>query len=190
MVSRACGAGRLVALVISDVLGDPLDLIASGPTVDSPGASEQALALLDRYGARDAGISPRIFAALAGDGPARPKSTGCRVTNLVIGNNTLAVEAAGGRARQLGYEPATESAPTSEGAAEAVGRRLAKTAQAMRAGPGPDCLVSGGEPTVKLVDAPRRGLGGRNQQLVLAAVEALAGAGPRGHLNPFRRHRW
>jgi hydroxypyruvate reductase len=45
----------------------------------------------------------------------------------------------------------------------------------MRAGPGPSCLVSGGEPTVKLIDAQRRGLGGRNQQLVLAAVERLAG---------------
>ena len=45
----------------------------------------------------------------------------------------------------------------------------------MRAGPGADCLISGGEPMVKLVDAARRGMGGRNQQLVLAAAERLAG---------------
>ena len=50
----------------------------------------------------------------------------------------------------------------------------------MRAGPGPACFLSGGEPVVKLVDASRRGLGGRNQQLVLAALEELAGDGAGG----------
>ncbi|MBN2475296.1 MAG: glycerate kinase, partial [Pirellulales bacterium] len=61
--------------------------------------------------------------------------------------------------------------------AEEVGRHLAEMACRMRAAPGPNCLISGGEPVVTLVDSSRRGLGGRNQQLVLAAVECLAGDG-------------
>jgi glycerate-2-kinase len=63
-----------------------------------------------------------------------------------------------------------------------VGRELADLALNMRRMPGPDCLVSGGEPVVKLVEAPRRGLGGRNQQLVLAAVERLQSDGGQGIL--------
>ena len=55
---RACRAGRLVSLIISDVLGDPLDIIASGPTVPDSSTPQEALDVLDRFGAREAGISP------------------------------------------------------------------------------------------------------------------------------------
>ena len=56
-LARACRAGQLIALVISDVLGDPLDLIASGPTVQQRRLARAALDVLDRYDAREAGIS-------------------------------------------------------------------------------------------------------------------------------------
>ncbi len=180
-LARACRAGRLIGLVISDVLGDPLDLIASGPTAQKQDAPQAALAVLDKYGARQAGISPRVFDAL-GRAAQPPGVSRCRVTNLVIGNNAVAVDAAGLAAERLGYSHAMVSARTSEGPAEAIGRHLAEVALAMRAGPGPDCLISGGEPTVKLVDAARRGLGGRNQQLVLAAAERLESDGGQGIL--------
>jgi glycerate-2-kinase len=65
------------------------------------------------------------------------------------------------------------SATKCEGAAEDVGRHLAGMALGMRDNQGPNCLISGGEPTVKLVDEKRRGRGGRNQQLALAALEEL-----------------
>jgi glycerate-2-kinase len=65
------------------------------------------------------------------------------------------------------------AATESEGAAEDVGRHLATMALRMRDNPGPDCLISGGEPTVKLADERRRGKGGRNQQLALAALTEL-----------------
>ncbi|MGA2618223.1 MAG: DUF4147 domain-containing protein [Thermoguttaceae bacterium] len=178
-LARACRAGRLVALVISDVLGDPLGLIASGPTVEDPTPPDAALEVLRRFSAFQAGISTRVLDHLqARRNPLPPPQ--CRVTNLVIGNNATAVEAAGQEARRRGYNPATESAERSEGSAEEVGRRLAAAALAMRAGEGPDCTVSGGEPVVRLVEPARRGLGGRNQQLVLAALEALAGDGAAG----------
>jgi hydroxypyruvate reductase len=112
------------------------------------------------------------------EGPKPPPQ--CRVTNLVIGNNATAVEAAGVAARRLGYTAATASAARSEGPAEEVGRRLAETALEMRTRAGPDCLISGGEPVVRLVPAARRGLGGRNQQLALAALERLTDDGGRG----------
>lgn len=173
-LARACRAGRLVALVISDVLGDPLDLIASGPTVLDRSTPADAMAILERYGAKVAGIGRQVFDALAKPTKQPTGSGGCRVTNHVIGNNAIAVAAAAREAQRLGYTPASVSATKSQGPACEIGRHLAQAAVAMRIGPGPDCLVSGGEPTVKLVEEARRGLGGRNQQLVLAAVERLS----------------
>jgi hydroxypyruvate reductase len=179
-LARACGAGRLVALVISDVLGDPLDLIASGPTVADPSTPADALAILEHYDARAAGISERVFAALASRVSESVAPPSCRVTNHVIGNNAVAVATATREAERLGYAVRSESATRSEGPAEEIGRQLAAQALDMRAGHANDCFISGGEPTVKLVESDKRGKGGRNQQLVLAAVERLTGEDPRG----------
>lgn len=183
-LARACRAGRLVTLVISDILGDPLDLIASGPTVRSDASPLEALEILDRYGARAAGIAPGVFQVLTNrlnTPSARSTLVACEVTNQVIGNNAVAVAAAADQARRLGYHPIQQVAAASEGPAEEVGRSLAEQAMRLRDGSGPDCLISGGEPTVRLVAAKDRGLGGRNQQLVLAGVESLE-ASPAGIL--------
>ena len=99
--------------------------------------------------------------------------TVCSVSNYIIGNNAVAVDAAGREAERRGYTPALTSAANSEGSADDVGRHLARDALLMRGRPGPDCLISGGEPVVRLAEPSRRGLGGRNQQLVLAAVARL-----------------
>jgi hydroxypyruvate reductase len=98
----------------------------------------------------------------------------CQVTNLVIGNNATAVDAAGLEAERLGYSHAMISASEPEGPAEEVAAQLTAMARRMRDSDGPDCLISGGEPTVRLAPAQRRGLGGRNQQLCLAALAELA----------------
>jgi glycerate 2-kinase len=179
-LARACRAGRLVALIISDVLGDPLEVIASGPTVEDSSTPREALRVLDAFAARNAGVPPAVFEYLEKKQDAPPAGPTCRVTNLVIGNNAAAVDAAGAEAERLGYEPALVSADRSEGLAEDVGRHLTAMALRMRDQPGPNCLVSGGEPVVELVEASRRGLGGRNQQLVLAALENLADDGAAG----------
>jgi len=172
-LARACHARELVALVISDVPGDPLDLIASGPTVDGDDSPARALEVLERYDARAGGISDRVYRALEAPRE-RPSGETCRVTNRVIGNNATAVAAATEKAVQLGYATESTWADKPEGPAEDVGRSLADHARAMQHRPGRNCLVSGGEPTVKLAPAEVRGLGGRNQQLVLAAAERLA----------------
>lgn len=182
-LARACTAGRLIALVISDVLGDPLDLIASGPTVENRTSPADALAVLERFGGAGAGVPRTVMEFLqsraaeaergAGRGARDEMKPRCRVTNLVIGNNAAAVDAAGMEAERLGYRHAMHAATTLEGEAEEVGRHLARMARRMTAGGGPNCLITGGEPVVRLCPAERRGLGGRNQQLVLAAMHEL-----------------
>ena len=180
-LARACRAGRLITLVISDVLGDPLDLIGSGPTVQSKSNASDALNVLEDLGLTEESSLQGIVDYLRGR--VRDQSTSqakfkqldptAAVSNLIIGNNATAVDGAGVEAERLGYSHAMISATKPEGVAEDVGRHLASMALNMRDKPGPDCLISGGEPTVKLVDERRRGRGGRNQQLALAALNEL-----------------
>ncbi len=175
-LARACAAGRLIALIISDVLGDPLETIASGPTGQTlpprskPWRSWSSSGLAKRASpTASSGTCNRLVHHRAW----RPAKHACTVTNLVIGNIATAVAAAGQEAQRRGYITRTVALQQLEGEAEQVGLQLAVEAIQMRAVGGRRCLVHGGEPTVKLVDSSRRGLGGRNQQLVLAAIEYL-----------------
>jgi len=176
-LARAAGATRLIALVISDVIGDPLDVIASGPTVTDRTSVSDALSVVAKF-ARDRSRLPQsVWSALEAksrtpvDGPV-PES----VLNIVIGNNQRALAAAA-EASRLGY--AVQSlGSTQHGIAREVGRELAEIARQTRDArlPAPSqltCILSGGEPVVPLVatDKPRKG--GRNQELVLGAVDAL-----------------
>ena len=179
-LAAACKAGRLYTLIISDVLGDPLDVIASGPTVPDTTTASDALAVLEKFNARAAGIPEVVFACLEKEQDARPPEFTVPVVNQIIGNNATAVDAAGMEAERRGYSHAMVSATECEGPAEEIGRHLADMALSMRGGTGPDCLISGGEPTVKLVNSAVRGKGGRNQQLALAALESLADDGAQG----------
>ncbi len=178
-LARHCPAGQFVSLIISDVLGDPLDVIASGPTVIDSSTPVEALAILERFRAREAGINDRVFDYLDrkrhnGDQPSAPAG---RVQNVIIGNNAMAVDAAGLAAERLGYSHAMISATQLEGPVEEIGRHLAQVAIQMRDQAGPNCLISGGEGTVTLAPPEIRGLGGRNQQLVLAALIELISRG-------------
>jgi glycerate 2-kinase len=179
-LARACRAGRLVALIISDVLGDPLDVIASGMSVPESSSPREALAVLERFGARSAGISPRVFDGLSRTADARQPPITCKVSNHVIANNATAVNAAAANARTQGFRVESSSANQPEGAAEDVGCELAERAIALRDNGQTDCLISGGEPTVKLSPEGVRGRGGRNQQLVLAAARRLMLDGAKG----------
>lgn len=173
-LARACRAGQLATLILSDVLGDDLETIASGPTALSssdPAAALQVLVDLDLlktpFGKQTAAYLKTASSQDTGDCPT------CSICNVVIGNNATAVDGAGIEAERRGYSHAMIAATQPEGRAETVGRWLASTAESMRRTAGPDCLISGGEPTVELVPVAARGRGGRNQQLALAALEAL-----------------
>ncbi|QDV65814.1 glycerate kinase type-2 family protein [Crateriforma conspicua] len=171
----ACRAGRLVTLVLSDVLGDPLDLIASGPTVMDPSSGADAIEVLRKYDPQQT-LPPSVYRCL--QHPRKSDTTGNMPHDIVVlGNNPLAIDEAGIRAESLGYNHVMQSARESEGLAEDVGRHLARmTTDMLRRGDSAhpvNCLISGGEPTVRLAPPERRGKGGRNQQLVLAAYEEL-----------------
>jgi len=180
-LAQACRAGRLMTLVISDVPGDPLDQIGSGPTVEDHSSSADALEILERYQARAAGISERVFTSLERIAPEAAQPT-CTLANFVIGSLAMAVDAAAAEAKRLGYDCQTRTAKHVERCAEDVGRQLADEALRMRAVSGHDCLISGGEPVVQLPSECDRGQGGRNQQLVLAALLRLREAGAAGVL--------
>jgi glycerate 2-kinase len=168
-LARVCRAGRLIALVISDVLGDPLEIIASGPTVLDRSTPQEALDVLRQFHALD--VAPRATEYLRSRLDERPGvEFATEVTNLIIGNNAVAVDSAGIEAERRGYSHAMIASRELEGPAESIGFHLADMARQMRGEPGPDCLITGGEPTVQLAPAGIRGRGGRNQQLALAAL--------------------
>jgi glycerate-2-kinase len=175
---RACRAGRMLTLILSDVIGDPLDIIASGPTVADTAGPNDALAVLRKFDTNRT-TPTAIYRHLEADAQQQSQTghpTKRTSDTVIIGNNAAAVDAAGIRAESLGYSHAMDAAIGHEGTAEAVGQRLSEIAVAMlHGGPSePDCLITGGEPVVRLVDADKRGRGGRNQQLVLAAMIALS----------------
>ncbi len=200
-LARACSAGRMLVLVLSDVIGDPLEAIASGPCMPVAADAALALALLERYGAVAAGIAPRLVALLGETGSRSPIRSeqperlppgswvpprGCRVEHVLVGSNVTAVDAAAVAARRLGYDVTVRHAhPDTSETADEVGRRLAHEGLALRAaaaGDGrPRALVEGGEAVVCL--PADHGQGGRNQQTIVAALAAILGAGcewPRG----------
>lgn len=174
-LADACNAGRLITLIISDVLGDPLDTIASGPTQPDTTNRQDALNVLKQFDPQQT-LPASIYGLLETPQPAR--SLRARdSTTIILANNAAAIDAAGIAAERLGYNHAMHAATDCEGPAEQVGVHLAEMAiamvQAAPHAPDPDCLITGGEPVVELIAREQRGRGGRNQQLVLAAMQHL-----------------
>lgn len=174
-LARACRAKQLVCLVLSDVLGDSLETIASGPTVASADRDPQvALENLRNLGLLDAPELHNVVQFLMCQ-PIVDASvpTASHVEHVILGNNASAVDAAGVKAVELGYRYVMQSARSSEGdvldlAQHAVAACLQLTEQ-----PNVDCWISGGEPTVQLPSSGVVGKGGRNQQLTLAVLQNL-----------------
>ncbi|NOY29654.1 MAG: DUF4147 domain-containing protein [Planctomycetes bacterium] len=171
-LARACRAGQLVTLILSDVLGDDLEMIASGPTVERTPTPELALQVIEQLQLGNCSAGREVAALLRKHPTNRILPATARVTNLLVGNNATAVDAAGIEAERLGYSHAMISANAPEATAEQVAQHLMELSKSMRSPGEPDCLISGGEPTVRLVPESERGLGGRNQQLALAALAA------------------
>ncbi|MFI5340543.1 MAG: glycerate kinase [Candidatus Methylomirabilales bacterium] len=180
-LARAAQPARVVTLILSDIVGDPLDAIASGPTVPDPTTYADALGILDKYrirGAIPAAIRNRLEAGARGEFPETPKPDDplfARVSNLIVGSNIQALEAARSEARALGLTPMILSSSI-EGETREIARMHAALAREVRTSgnplPPPACLISGGETTVTLRGS---GKGGRNQEFVLAATLDVAG---------------
>lgn len=180
-LARLAGRAPVISLILSDVVGDPLDVIASGPTAPDPTTFAEAWAVLERYGLvvrLPEGVRRHLQAGLDGDLPDTPKPDDPlfeRVHNLLVGNNRLAAEAAVGAARANGLNALLLSTYV-EGEARQVARVAAALAKELvahgRPAPLPACLVWGGETTVTVRG---QGKGGRNQELALAAALAMEG---------------
>ncbi|MCA9062311.1 MAG: DUF4147 domain-containing protein [Planctomycetaceae bacterium] len=178
---NACGADRLTALIISDVIGDPLPIIASGPTVPRDSTAHHARRLLEQYVPDTAQLPDSVIchlkAAESGTMTQRQQTVHCSAVNVIIGNNQTAVLAAAHRAAALGYDVVNDGSDHA-GDAASEGSQFFRQLQQLH-GSGDDrqqriCLIQGGEPTVRLANVPnvpatsRRG--GRNQEFVLGMV--------------------
>jgi len=96
----------------------------------------------------------------------------CQIEHFILANNATAIDAAGIEAVARGYQYLMNAARRSEGDAAELGRELMSRCFEWRSDrSAPNCFISGGEPSVRLIEESSRGLGGRNQQLVLAALE-------------------
>ncbi len=176
-LAAACSCASLT-FVLSDVVGDDLSVIASGPTVPDSTTFGEALFVIDRFGGREAFPPPVIEHLLAGvrgerlesPKPGDPRLAGA-VTELVGGRHE-AMRGAAADAVVRGYTAVMLDEPT-VGEARLAGEELARRAIAeRRVAVGPLCVIASGETTVRVTG---RGRGGRNQELALAAANVLAG---------------
>jgi hydroxypyruvate reductase len=171
-LARAAAPASVLTLALSDVIGDPLDVIASGPTAPDPTTFADAREVLARRGLAGrvpASVAARLEAGLRGEIEETPKPGDRlfgRVTNAVIGNNALIADAAVAAATRLGYRPYLATREL-QGEAREVARDL--VARARRLEP-PACLIAGGETTVTVKG---KGRGGRCQEFALAAALEL-----------------
>ena len=183
LARAASGAGAVQGLLISDVIGDPLDVIASGPAVADSGTDTMALDVLKRFASRIDDVPEvvwRCLEARAADDDNQNEMIPETVTNHVIGNNQMAVAAASARAESLGYNVHSLGS-RNRGVARAEGVRILELCHEIQSGEGPvdvpACVISGGEPVVKLSETDQSRRGGRNQELVLAALAEAWGSG-------------
>lgn len=171
----------LISLILSDVIGDDLDTIASGPTVPDHSTFADCLKIVKKYGLRDK--VPAAVVAILEKGARReveetPKVGDPafeRTQNLIIGSNVQAVRAAKLKADELGYNSLILSTPIDGETREAAKVQAAAAREILKTGspvPRPACVISGGETTVTIRG---KGLGGRNQEFVLAAAIEIDG---------------
>ncbi len=180
-LARACRARRMLSLIISDVLDDSLQTIASGPTVLSAERdASEALGVLRQLKLQDELKLRNVLSHLNKHAAQKIASSNAReiaIDHLILANNATAVDAAGTRAVELGYRYLMQSARASEGEVNKLATHLAGAIGQLLGQRQVDCLISGGEPTVQLPPSESRGIGGRNQQLALAVMNELSKLG-------------
>ena len=167
----------MIALIISDVIGDEPETIGSGPTAPDPTTFDDALNVLRRYKLMDV-VPPSVVEVLERGGRGQLPETlkpGTRellgVSNVVVGSNRVAIEAAAAAARVAGFEPVIHKEPL-HGDTSTAAHAFAARIRTERLSHPRACWLAGGETTVQLDH--HAGKGGRNQEFALACAEALA----------------
>lgn len=180
-LAKRCQPAEVLSLILSDVVGDPLDTIASGPTAPDSTTWADAESVLKKYDSWESAPEPirrRIEKGLVGEIPDTPKANDpafSKTRNIVVANNSYAAEAASNMATELGYNSMILSTMV-EGEARQVGsvyagvaREVASRGRPIRV---PAVIIIGGETTV---DVKGSGKGGRNQEVALGAAKKIAG---------------
>jgi hydroxypyruvate reductase len=180
-LARAAGAARIATLALSDVVGDELSTIGSGPTVPDPTRYDDAVAVLRARSCWErapASVRSHLEAGRRGDVPETPKPGDpifARASVEIVGSNALSLEASARAARRLGFRTLVLTTRL-EGEAREAGRvllsLLRECVERGRPARPPVCLLASGETTVSVRGD---GHGGRNQELVAACIEPLAG---------------
>lgn len=169
---------QIQTLILSDVIGDDLDMIASGPTVADPTTFSDAWQIVQKYDLEKAipeSIARVLRLGLEGDIPESVKPArmaDLKVKNHLIGTNQLAAEAAAQRAKELGYTPKVLTTTLTGLTAEVSSDLLAVIDEELKGKGKPVCLILGGETTVAVTGT---GKGGRNQDLALRMTPGLEG---------------
>jgi glycerate 2-kinase len=179
-LARAVYPATLMSLILSDVINDPLDVIASGPTVPDPTTFAQALKILRKYNLENSvfpGIINYLLMGERGDIPETPKAADPvfdKTFNILVGNNKIALAAARERASEFNIN-ALIIDDSLEGDVNAISQYIVETAIKYQNDSNvvkPVSLLFGGEPTVKVTG---KGKGGRNQHLALRCSVNLKG---------------
>ena len=177
---RAAFPATVLGLIVSDVVGDDLDVIASGPTVPDPSTFADCLRVVEHYGLRwkmPQSIWAHIEGGLQGRTPETPKADEPafgRVRNVLVASVKQALEAAADEAARCGFVPRILTTAMSGEARRTAAQLVAEARRAqagLRPGDAPLCLLAGGETTVTIRGS---GKGGRNQEMALAATLELA----------------
>lgn len=176
-LAEAFRGKRLLALIISDVVGDPLDVIASGPTAPDPTTFAHAHTVLSRYELINAvpiAVKKHLEAGRHGTVPETPKILPATIENRIIGSNRVALDAAKLKGEKLGYR-VLDLGSFVEGETCQVAVAVAGIVRSIKSDGvplrPPVCILLGGETTVTLGEKP--GKGGRNQEFVLALSAKL-----------------
>ena len=182
-LAQAIFPATLISLVLSDVIGDDFDTIASGPCVPDSGTFKDCLEIIDRYGIdRKLPVSVKnyLHAGVRGEVPETPKQGDNvfeKTFNMIIGNNFNALLQANKMAESLGYNTLILSSAIEGETIDVAGVHMALVREILKSGhplSTPACLLSGGETTVT-IKGP--GLGGRNQEFALAAARHMGNSG-------------
>ncbi len=172
-LAQMASPAPVLGLVLSDVVGDRLSAVASGPTLLQPQPSATPRAVLERYNLWEQ-VSPSVRQAITRNEPGSPPMY--QPVNVLLGGNRLALNAARRVAEDLGFQ-ASVLTTTLEGEASQLGHEFGEV---LKSAPVNSCLLQGGEPTVTVRG---EGRGGRNQEFAVAAALALEGAPSRAVLS-------
>ena len=180
-LARSAYPAMVISLILSDVIGDRLDTIASGPTVPDPSTFQDAWQIIQKYNLErelPPSVTQHLQRGLRGEIPETPKAGEvifARVFNFIVGNNFKALKAAEEKGKQLGYNTLILSSCV-QGEAREIAKFYAALAKEIKLShtplPPPCLLISGGETTVTIRG---EGKGGRNQEMALSFAQEIKG---------------